>query len=140
MLKQLDDKILFTNKGIKTTRQRSLLFEALKEFDGPVTAEEIYAKVSSIDASFNMSTVYRILEVFISKGMVIKSNKVDNNAAVFELNRDKHTHQLVCLKCCKAIPITVCPLKNFEESMRKTTDFEIMGHKLEVFGYCPDCK
>lgn len=140
MLKQLDDKILFTNKGIKTTRQRALLFDVLKDTNTPLSAEEIYSKVSSIDASFNMSTVYRILEVFISKGMVIKSSKVDNNAAVFLLNRDDHTHQLVCLKCCKAIPISVCPLKKFEESMGKITDFEIMGHKLEVFGYCPDCK
>lgn len=140
MLKQLDEKIVFISKGIKTTRQRVLLFDILKETNTPLAVEEIYSKVSSIDSSFNMSTVYRILEVFVSKGMVIKSNKVDNKAAVFELNRDNHTHQLICLKCCKVIPIEVCPLKKFEESMKKTTDFEITGHKLEVFGYCSECK
>jgi Fur family transcriptional regulator, ferric uptake regulator len=140
MLKQLDDKMIFTSKGIKNTRQRTLLFDILKEVNTPLSVEEIYAKVSCIDSSFNMSTVYRILEVFVSKGMVIKSNKVENKAAVFELSRDKHTHQLICLKCSKVFPIAVCPLKKFEESMKRTTDFEITGHKLEVFGYCSECK
>lgn len=140
MLQQYNDKLFFTNKGIKTTKQRILLYDILKEFNTPLTAEQIFFKVSSIDSSFNMSTVYRILEVFISKGIVIKSNKVDNNTALFELSRDNHTHQLICLKCSKVIPISVCPLKRFEESMKETTDFEITGHKLEVFGYCPDCK
>lgn len=140
MLKQCNEKIIFTNKGIKTTKQRILLFDILKESNVPLTAEEIFSKVSSIDSSFNMSTVYRILEVFISKGMVIKSTKVDNNTALFVLSRDNHTHQLICLKCSKVIPIADCPLKRFEESMKETTDFEITGHKLEVFGYCPDCK
>jgi Fur family ferric uptake transcriptional regulator len=38
------------------------------------------------------------------------------------------------------ITIGHCPIEDYENSLQKTTDFDITGHKLEVYGYCPQCK
>ena len=46
-----------------------------------------------------ISTVYRILELFVKKGVVIKTNVMNNEMAVYELNRFKHKHYAVCMNC-----------------------------------------
>lgn len=137
---QQSNNVIFTDKGIKITKQRNLLLDILKKLNEPQTAEQIFTRVEEINPGINLSTVYRVLELFVSKGLVIKSNRIDRNTAYFELSRENHTHQLVCLKCNKVIPIEKCPLKKLEESVKEASDFEITGHKLEVFGYCSDCR
>lgn len=140
MSELFDKKNLFLSHGIKNTKQRNMVFDILNEFDCPISAEEIFSKVTLIDSNINLSTVYRILEVFVNNGIVLKSNIMGSNTAVFELCREKHKHQLVCLRCNKRIPIDSCPLKNFQQSIEESTNFEVTGHNLEIFGYCPDCK
>ncbi|MDP4089234.1 MAG: Fur family transcriptional regulator [Bacillota bacterium] len=140
MPQQSNKQKLFASKGIKSTKQRNMVFDILEEFETPVSVEQIHLKLSEVDSTVNMSTVYRILEVFVNKGLVLKTNIMGTNSAGFILNRLEHKHQLVCLKCNKIVPINKCPLNKLEQLMREETDFEIMGHKLEVFGYCPDCK
>ena len=139
-MQEIDNKDLFASQGIKNTKQRNLIFEALKQSDDPVTAEQIFLKLKEVDASINLSTVYRILNIFVSKNLAIKSSISDDNKAMFEVNRMEHKHHLVCVGCKKILSIEDCPLERYEKSLEEKTDFDIKGHKLEIFGYCPECK
>ncbi len=140
MLHRTNKQKLFVSQGIKSTKQRNMVYDILEEFETPISVEQIHMKVAEIDSTVNMSTVYRVLEVFVNKGLVVKTNIIGTSSAGFVLNRAEHKHQLICLKCNKVVPINNCPLKKLEDLMKEETDFEIMGHKLEVFGYCPQCK
>lgn len=140
MLQQSDKQKLFASRGIKSTKQRNLVYDILEEFEDPVSVEQIHIRLAEIDPTVNMSTVYRVLEVFVNKGLALKTNIIGTNSAGFILNRTEHKHQLVCLKCNKIVPINKCPLKKLEQLIEEETDFDITGHQLEVFGYCPDCK
>jgi len=85
-----------------------------------------------------LSTVYRILELFVKKGVAIKTNVMNNEMAVYELNRFKHKHYAVCLNCHKIIVMDNCPMDTFIPQLEEK-GFHIMGHNLEVFGLCKDC-
>ena len=100
MMEQLDNKEFFSNHGIKNTKQRNMIFDILKEESLPLTAERVFFKAKEIDPTLSLSTVYRILDVFVDKGMVLKSSITEDNKAMFELNRMEHKHHLVCI-CCK---------------------------------------
>jgi len=132
--------LVFSRLGIKNTRQRAMVFDLLKNTDTLLTAEQIYYVLRSRDENINLSTVYRILELFVSKGIIKKLNIPNENVSAFEMNRPEHRHHLICMKCKKVIPIGECPFKSLEKSLRETTEFDITGHNLEVFGYCPECK
>lgn len=140
MTEVIDKKAIFLSHGIKNTKQRNLVFDILNKSDCPISAENIFSQVTSIDPTINLSTIYRVLETFVTKGLVLKSSMMGSNNAAFELNRRNHKHQLICLRCNKTIPIDFCPLKSFQQSIEETTDFDITGHNLEMFGYCPECK
>lgn len=73
------------------------------------------------------------------KGLVNKTLMGDGKAR-YELTGDGHRHHLICTNCHRMVPIDVCPLEKIEEDVVKKTNFDITGHKLELYGVCPDCK
>ena len=130
---------MLIKNNIKTSKQRELIFDILENSDEPLTVEEIFFQLAEKENSMNLSTIYRILNVFISKGLVVKSN-IYNNKAVFELRGNKHTHHLTCVCCGKILVMDNCPLNGYEKSLEEMTSFDITSHKLELFGVCPECK
>ena len=139
-MKETGNREIFNRYGIKNTRQRNIIFNILKKANSPLTAEQIFLECKKIDDSMSFSTVYRILNTFILKDMVVKTSITEDNKSMFELNHEEHKHYLVCVSCSKMITIGHCPIEDYENSLQKTTDFDITGHKLEVYGYCPQCK
>lgn len=135
-----NNKEIFKKHGIKNTKQRNIILEILKEAKKPLTAEEIFLQSKEIDENISFSTIYRVLNTFISKDIVNKMAIVEENISVFELNKIDHEHYLLCIGCNKAIEIGHCPIRTYENSLEEATDFDIIGHKLEIYGYCPECK
>ncbi len=134
-----DVKAIFSKAGIRYTKPRKLVFDLLNERELPVTVEHLYLELKGRDASISLSTVYRILEVFVEKELVIKSNHSDDNKALYELNRMAHRHRLMCLGCHKMMLIDGCPLEGYDKLLEKKTQFRITGHRLEIQGYCEEC-
>jgi Fur family ferric uptake transcriptional regulator len=124
--------------GIKKTRQRESVLSVLEHSEKPLSATDIYSKMKKGGDAVWLSTVYRVLELFVKKGVVIKTNVMNNEMAVYELNRFKHKHYAVCMNCHKMITMDNCPMEKFIPKL-EDDDFHVLGHNLEVFGFCRDC-
>lgn len=134
-------------QGLKWTKQRKSVYRALWETAEPLSAMQIYQRLSvrgdtedsGLGEASAISTVYRILAAFEEKGLVEKSTWTEDGTAVYGLNRGGHTHYAVCLKCHSRIPLQGCPFSHIhlEEAMG---DFTVTGHKLELYGYCRNCR
>ncbi len=122
---------LLSQKGLKCTRQRLEILNVLKSADAPVTAEMIFSKLGSL----SLSTVYRTLEKFTSAGLVSRQVFGDGNEMYYELTYMKHRHYAVCLSCRKVRYINGCPVRETH-----LEDFTVTGHRLELFGYCSECR
>lgn len=132
-------------QGIKWTRQRKAVYEILHEAAQPLSAIQIYQNIinsnhAGADAgSYAISTIYRILAAFEEKNMVSKTSWMGDGTVVYELNRGDHTHYAVCLECRKRVQLQSCPFTHLHLE-QETNDFVVTGHKLELYGYCSDCK
>ena len=124
--------------GIKKTKQRKCVYSVLEASASPLNAHEIYRQLQSADESVWLSTVYRILDYFVSEGLVVKTTVMDSGMAFYELNRNKHRHYAVCVNCRKVIELVNCPMEKFVPEIAES-DFRILGHKVEISGYCKDC-
>ncbi|MDD4319939.1 MAG: Fur family transcriptional regulator [Acidaminococcaceae bacterium] len=136
----LDYKEYLKEHGLKSTKQRNLLLTLLHEASTFATAEDLYFKAKQADDTISLSTIYRILELFNKKNIINKTTLLEEAKAVFELKPIAHRHHLICLGCKKIIDIDHCPLESFEKKLEATTDFSIVDHKLELYGYCKECK
>lgn len=140
----LDAKNKFTNllklKGLKVTKHRKSVLDVIENSSQPITAEDIYMILKQQDVSINLSSVYRILDTLVLSSIVNKFSFNDNNKTLYELNSQDHKHHLICCNCKRVFPISGCPLAKYEEQLELTMDFEITNHKLEIYGYCKECK
>lgn len=104
----------------------------------PLSASDICSKIENGGDNVWLSTIYRILEVFVKKGVVIKTNMMNNEMAIYELNRFRHKHYAVCINCHKIVTMDNCPMEKFIPKL-EDDEFHVMGHNLEVYGLCQDC-
>lgn len=135
----MEEKQSIWPAGIRRTHQRECVLKVLENSDKPLSAAEIYVQIEKNGEEIWMSTIYRTLELFVKKSVVIKISVMNNEMAVYELNRFKHKHYAICIGCNKIIEMDTCPMEKFIPKI-KDEDFQIMGHNLEVFGFCKDCK
>ncbi len=125
--------------GIKKTKQRASVFSVLERSDSPLSAMEICKLTEQEDCPVWLSTVYRIMELFVKENVVLKTTISDSELALYELNRNQHRHYAICLNCHKVVEMDNCPMEKFIPKLADN-DFEVLGHKLEMYGYCKDCK
>lgn len=125
--------------GLKNTKGRNMVLRILIQHQGVLTAENIYQELLTQGHSLNVSTVYRILEMFTEKKVTEKTYLPDIRKYGFALHSLGHTHRLICLRCHKVVELGHCPLAHFEADVAQGTKFQIVGHNLELYGYCPEC-
>jgi Fur family ferric uptake transcriptional regulator len=126
--------------GMKSTKHRVAILDILIKKDQPISAENIFFEIQKMDVAINLSTVYRNLEALLEKGLVTKLSLSGDSRSVFEYNRKVHRHYLICLGCKKILAIEDCPIKGYEHQIEDETEYQIVGHKLDLYGYCPKCK
>ncbi|ERT59170.1 Fur family transcriptional regulator [Megasphaera vaginalis (ex Srinivasan et al. 2021)] len=131
---------LLHKHGLKNTRARNWVLHVLLAREGVLTAEEIYQNIDQNGGKVNYSTIYRILELFETASLVEKTFLPDLKRHGYALRSIGHRHRLICLRCHKTVEISACPLASFEERIAAETTFQIVGHNLELFGYCGDCR
>jgi Fur family ferric uptake transcriptional regulator len=124
--------------GLKKTKPRENVLSVLEHAEKPLSAMEICSQIEKSGESAWMSTVYRILELFVKKGMVVKITVMNNEMALYELNRFQHKHYAICLACRRIIAMDNCPMEKFIPQL-EDDDFHVVGHNLEIYGYCSEC-
>lgn len=129
------------SEGIKKTKQREDICRVLMQAERPLSAAEIYNRIVQENGRTNyaVSTIYRSLTIFEEKGFVIKSTLIGEDTAVYEWNCGKHKHYAICLKCHKLVPLKTCPFEHIKVDT-SDEDFTVTSHKLEIYGYCNQCK
>ena len=132
-------KNYLASQGCKMTKQRKAILDVLSNSNTCMSAEEIYSKVKTIRSSTCLTTVYRTIDLLASKNLLNKINLGDNRYR-YEINTDLHHHHIICLECKKIVCLEGCPVEEFEKTVGTKTDFKITGHRLELYGYCSDCK
>lgn len=125
-----------TKIGIRYTKPRKLVFEALEHLSKPVSANEINDYLKN---KIDLTSVYRTL------GLLVKSEMVNvilfgEGKKRYELkNKNEHHHHLVCEKCGDVEDVEMKESSLFK-LVEERSKFVIKKHNLEFFGLCPDCQ
>ena len=136
-MKDMDE--LLRSSGLKITNQRRAILSILEQNELPASADEVYNALRERHISVNLSTVYRTMERMSECGLIKKLKIINEEKSYYEFFKVMHRHFLICLNCKKMIPIQGCPLKGYEKALEEKTDYKIAGHRLDIYGYCPEC-
>jgi Fur family ferric uptake transcriptional regulator len=104
-----------------------------------MSAIEICSRTEALEQSVWLSTVYRILEMFVRERIASKLTVMDSDMAFYELTvPGGHRHYAVCVSCRRIISMDNCPMDQFLPHLQDD-GFRVTGHKLEIYGYCGQC-
>ena len=123
---------------LRETRQRKIILEELKKTRSHPTADQVYQIVRRRLPKISLGTVYRNLELLYEEGM-IKKIELAGTQRRYDGETDKHYH-IRCIYCNRVDDIKIKYLANMEKEFFATTDYKIIGHRLEFIGICPKCK
>ena len=124
--------------GIRTTKQRTAVAEALTELDDFRSTQEIHEYLRERGDSVGLATVYRTLQSLSSAGDVDVIVREDGES-VYRLCSDAHHHHLVCRKCGFTVEVEGPAVERWAESVSTTHGFTEVSHTFEIFGLCPNC-
>jgi Fe2+ or Zn2+ uptake regulation protein len=128
--------------GVRYTRARRAVVEALARADGPRSASELH---DDMDRNVPLSSLYRSLSVLDEAGVLEPHNSL-KGLTRYELAEwlAGHHHHLVCLSCGTVEDIglsaeTESRLEQLVGTVTKQLSFSPSGHTLEVHGRCARC-
>lgn len=130
-------KEVLAKKGLRATPHRLVLLGTLATANAPKTAEELHARMKSMD----LVTVYRNLQSLVAAGLVNEVRFKDMNLRYEISDGDGHHHHLVCTGCGLVAELEDCDLRPFErQALKKSGKFaSVEEHALEFFGTCISC-
>jgi Fur family peroxide stress response transcriptional regulator len=123
--------------GVRMTPQRHAILSFLLDSMTHPTADDIYRSLEAKFPNMSVATVYNNLKVFIEAGLVRELTYGDSSSR-FDADMTDHYHAL-CEVCGKITDFEYPPLTTIEDTAALQTGFQVRGHRLEVYGTCPDC-
>ena len=123
----------------KLTPQRLAIVRILAASVGHPSAEAVYNQLKEDFPTMSLATVYRNIQLIKSLGEVLElgfadgSNRYDGNKPY------PHPH-LVCTCCGKIMDPDLESLESMKAELARATGYEVLTHRLDFFGICPDCQ
>ncbi|MGQ9688671.1 MAG: Fur family transcriptional regulator [Desulfobaccales bacterium] len=126
------------SRRISVTPQRLAILANLEARRDHPTAEQIYQDVRREMPTISFNTVYKTLEVFCQKGLIIKVNPL-HEVARYDYHTEQHAH-LICRNCrfIVDLPDEVAPVPTL--SPEAQAGFQVEQYSLIYWGLCPKCQ
>lgn len=128
----------FRRSGYTLTSQRRAVLEALKDFKGHPSAEEVYLVVKKRNPRVALGTVYQALSVLEEIGL-IEAKHWSESPVRYDLNTEPH-HDIRCVRCGEVTEIPGVEFEDFTARIRQNTPYEVTNAALVIEGVCPDCQ
>ena len=124
--------------GHRFTTQRAAVYDVLDGNTTHPTADEIFTTVRNRIPDISLATVYKALEAFVHCGLARKLT-IGPGPARYDGRTDRHDH-VRCVSCGRVADVEDDPFGGWLESVGEATEFDVVGYRLELVGYCPSCR
>ncbi|GCD88474.1 Fur family transcriptional regulator [Nocardioides sp. LS1] len=124
--------------GLRPTRQRIAVAEAMASFDDFRSAQEIHDLLGRRGDNVGLATVYRTLQRLAEAGEVDMLRSEDGEA-IYRRCSDTHHHHLVCRSCGSTVEVEGPAVERWTSTIASEHGYAAVSHTLEIFGTCPDC-
>lgn len=130
---------MLTGAGLRATRQRAAIVEALERSGRPVTAQALHAKLArGAKGGPGLATIYRTLQA-LAQGGFARTFPAGEGELAYKLCDPGHHHHLICEGCGLVVEIPSCEVESWASRAARKRGFTLSSHQADVFGLCEDC-
>jgi Fur family ferric uptake transcriptional regulator len=129
-----------SERGLKSTRQRSLIIDLFFGMNGHLSVEEVWSRVRQDDPRVSVATVYRTMKLLSESGLAHARNFGDGQTRYEPaVGREHHDH-LICTKCGTIIEFENDQIERMQDAVARRHGFKVTSHKMELYGLCKTCQ
>ena len=121
------------SSGLRMTEQRRVIVDVLEKSKDHPDVDIIYTRVSKIDKSISIATVYRTVKQFEEAGILQRVDFGDGRARYEDAKREHHDH-LIDVKSGTVIEFVNHEIEELQERIAEKLGYELRGHRLELYG------
>ena len=121
------------SKGVKLTEQRKIIAKVMSISDDHPDVDELYNRVSKIDAKISIATVYRTVKLFEEAGILAKHEFKGGKARYEEISESHHDH-LIDVKTGEIIEFVDDEIEKLQKKVADKYGYDLVDHKLELYG------
>lgn len=127
------------SRGLKMTKARDTVLTAFLGLESHVSADAVYEAARQIDPGIGQATVFRTIKLLSDSGLAREACR-DDGARRYEhaYNHAHHDH-LTCVRCGLVVEFVDTEIEHAQESVYIRYGFKSSGHRLELYGLCPQC-
>lgn len=129
----------FRENGCRITPQRIALLRLLAASEGHPSAAQLYEKLKEQFPTTSLATVYKTLAKMKEMDEVLELGFSDDDNRYDGNNPFPHPH-LICVNCRRIIDPEVTTFQNLTQKVSDDTGFQIVGHRVDIYGICPECQ
>jgi Fe2+ or Zn2+ uptake regulation protein len=118
--------------------QRAVILKVVRSTMDHPTAAWVHEQARRKLPRIGLGTVYRNLQKLAAEGQIREIHGVPGPAR-FDGNIARHYH-IRCLGCGRVNDLPIGVTERLEQEAARATDYQILGHEVEVQGLCPDCR
>lgn len=124
--------------GFRVTPQRRIIMRAIWDSGEHATLENILASVGERAPEISPATVYRTLDLFIKRNLVIATQLKDKT--VYEIASEHPHHHLICRACGYDQRIDHKIMKHLIEEIDDDYHFLVESEHIILLGVCEHCR
>lgn len=126
--------------GFRLTAPRRAVMEVLQRAEEPLSHKEILERAGVIHGQLGLTTVYRTVALLKDLELVRRVHHSDGCRGYVAASPG-HRHHLFCRGCGRTVEFAGSKdLAAFVRRVEQSTDYQVEGHMLQLFGLCPDCR
>ena len=129
---------LLTDRKLKKTSQRALIWGLLLEAKGHPSVEEIRDRLLSRGQRIGLATIYRTIKILLASGFIRQSKLHGMTRYEPVVNQPNHLH-LICNDCGRTVEFPSRKIENLIERVTGEHGFEERYSRYVIFGLCKVC-
>ena len=125
---------LCAEKGMRMTTQRSIIARVLSNATDHPDVEEVHRRAHQVDNRISLSTVYRTVRLFENAGIIDRHDFGDSGRARYERVKSEHHDHLIDTDTGRVIEFKNEDIERIQKRVARELGYELVGHRLELYG------
>jgi Fur family ferric uptake transcriptional regulator len=124
---------LCADKRLRMTGQRRVIARVLSDAKDHPDVEEVHRRAHTVDRRISLSTVYRTLRLFETKG-ILERHDFGAGRGRYEAAARSHHDHLIDLETGRVIEFSNEEIERLQRRVAQELGFKLVGHRLELYG------
>ncbi len=128
------------NKGMRYTPERETIIKEIFDTHDHFDVDSLYISMRQKDIRVSKASIYRLIPLLIEANL-IEAVFFEGGQMYYEhiYGHEHHCH-LRCINCGRIQEFADPRLRDIEQELADRFSYQIIRHKLEVTGLCPECR